>query len=273
MASSTTTDNSEIDEQYLLLLLGDSNLPTGSFIASSGLESHEKHGFHLSKDSTLSFIRDSLHTYSRSAIPFISDSWATITSFKRGELDVQRTMEDIKRLDELYDAMTLHNVARRASKSQGVALLTLYSKGLSRPWNETEEQKGLSKLIFDIKLRVRREGFDGHLPICWGILTAALGLSLERAQFLHLFLHARGLLSAAVRLNTLGPYNAQQVLLHDVKPLVVMEAAACKDLRTGVREDDASEFDITMHGPANTWPLGEILAARHDLQHSRIFNS
>lgn len=25
--------------------------------------------------------------------------------------------------------------------------------------------------------------------------------------------------------------------------------------------------------PATTWPLGEILAARHDLQHSRIFNS
>lgn len=26
-------------------------------------------------------------------------------------------------------------------------------------------------------------------------------------------------------------------------------------------------------GPATTWPLGEILAARHDQLHSRIFNS
>jgi len=26
-------------------------------------------------------------------------------------------------------------------------------------------------------------------------------------------------------------------------------------------------------GPASTWPLGDILAIRHDLQHSRIFNS
>jgi urease accessory protein len=25
--------------------------------------------------------------------------------------------------------------------------------------------------------------------------------------------------------------------------------------------------------PATTWPLGEILSARHDLLHSRIFNS
>ena len=26
-------------------------------------------------------------------------------------------------------------------------------------------------------------------------------------------------------------------------------------------------------GPGTTWPLGELLMARHDLQHSRIFNS
>lgn len=26
-------------------------------------------------------------------------------------------------------------------------------------------------------------------------------------------------------------------------------------------------------GPATTWPLGEVLMARHDMQHSRIFNS
>ena len=31
--------------------------------------------------------------------------------------------------------------------------------------------------------------------------------------------------------------------------------------------DDAEE------GPATTWPLGEVVMARHDLQHSRIFNS
>ena len=26
-------------------------------------------------------------------------------------------------------------------------------------------------------------------------------------------------------------------------------------------------------GPATTWPLGELLMSRHDMQHSRIFNS
>lgn len=38
-------------------------------------------------------------------------------------------------------------------------------------------------------------------------------------------------------------------------------------------DEDWAWADEAEHGPATTWPLGEILAARHDLQHSRIFNS
>jgi len=176
--------------------------------------------------------------------------------------------------------MTLNHVARRASMSQGVALLTLYSKGFSRPPSlsafsgaESHAHEGrMRKLLDQLKLRVRREEVFGHLPICWGVLTAALGLTLERSQYLHLFLHARSLLSASVRLNDLGPYGAQQILLHAVRPLVAAEATRCRNLRTGLLDSLAS-FDEVSMGPANTWPLGEILAGRHDLQHSRIFNS
>jgi urease accessory protein len=71
----------------------------------------------------------------------------------------------------------------------------------------------------------------------------------------------------------MGPYAAQQILLYAVRPLVAAEALRCKDLRTGLLERSEDGFDETLEGPANTWPLGEILVARHDLQHSRIFNS
>jgi len=100
-------------------------------------------------------------------------------------------------------------------------------------------------------------------------------MSEERSQFLHLFLHARNILSASVRLNTIGPYAAQQILLYAVRPLVTAEASLCKHLRTGITllPNDTSNFDEAADGPATTWPLGEILATRHDLQHSRIFNS
>lgn len=58
-----------------------------------------------------------------------------------------------------------------------------------------------------------------------------------------------------------------------MRPLVVAEYVRCRNLRSGILDKPEDEFDEVTDGPANTWPLGEILAARHDLQHSRVFNS
>lgn len=71
----------------------------------------------------------------------------------------------------------------------------------------------------------------------------------------------------------LGPYAAQQILLHTIRLIVTAETSRCEDLRTGILFSGDSSSDDIDDGPATTWPLGEILAARHDLQHSRIFNS
>jgi urease accessory protein len=300
------------DETYILLLLADSNLPTGSFVASAGLESYVSHGF-LSKNSTIiDFVRDSLETYARMALPFVSDAHRVIAAYttpsnQPAAEEIDSVLSMFAALDNLYEAMTLNHVARRASKAQGIALLALYSKGFSRPASLSQnieedtraQESRLSTLLGKYKLRIRREEAPGHLPVCWGILTGALGLTLgqsyqvplpeciymlnkflihflqpsERSQFLHLFLHTRSLLSASVRLNDIGPYGAQQILLHAVRPLVAAEAAKCRDLRTGELPEERAGFDQATQGPANTWPLGEILAARHDQQHSRIFNS
>ncbi|KAF9448226.1 hypothetical protein P691DRAFT_730028 [Macrolepiota fuliginosa MF-IS2] len=295
------------DETYILLLLADSNLPTGSFVASAGLESYITHGF-LSKNSTIiDFVRDSLATYAHTALPFVSDAHSVISTYAdaKGDDNIDDVVRNLVTLDDLYEAMTLNHVARRASKAQGIALLTLYARGFSRPPSLSQgveeeirtQEARLSKLLDKYKLLIRREEAPGHLPICWGVLTGALELTLgqpspvflvhhkyiiisfflphlsERSQYLHLFLHARSLLSASVRLNDIGPYGAQQLLLHAVRPLVAAEALKCRDLRTGELPGDKENFDQTTNGPASTWPLGEIIAARHDLQHSRIFNS
>ncbi|KAG6854340.1 hypothetical protein C0991_007845 [Blastosporella zonata] len=183
-------------ETYILLLLSDSNLPTGSFVASSGLESYVKHGFSKPGPpaSTITFIQDSLGAYGRSALPFVSDAHRIVESFKGthnsnvggSQQSHETALKDLAALDDLYDTMTLNHVARRASKSQGVALLTLYSKGFSQPSSfsavpGTEvcaQNSHLSLLLEKFKLMARREETPAHLPICWGALTAALGLSL-----------------------------------------------------------------------------------------------
>ena len=77
-------------------------------------------------------------------------------------------------------------------------------------------------------------------------------------------------------MNSIGPYAAQQLLLHAVRPLVDAEAKRTEGLSTGVLREADEEEDVFAQarlGPASTWPLGEIIAARHDQLHSRIFNS
>lgn len=73
-------------------------------------------------------------------------------------------------------------------------------------------------------------------------------------------------------MNILGPYAAQQLLLHAVRPLVCEAISSTAHLVSGALKENYPELPADQL-PATTWPLGEILSARHDLLHSRIFNS
>jgi len=291
-------------EAYLLLILSDANLPTGAFVASAGLESTTAHAlFRLPTGSPagsdiLSFLRSSVDTYARSALPFARDAHRIAAAYASGKmagLDV--ALATLARLDALYDASTLNHVTRRASCAQGAALLTLYTKGFTRPPvltamsdsmagmtttmsngdddDKSEYESRAGALVAALKVRVRRGDADapGHLPVCWGVLAGVLGLTVDRGAHLHLFLHARGVLSAAVRMNALGPYAAQQFLLHAVKPMLSDAISSTAHLVSGELQDEGVTGFEPEQLPATTWPLGEILSARHDLLHSRIFNS
>jgi urease accessory protein len=197
-------------EAYLLLILSDANLPTGSFVASAGLESTATHAlFRLptgnpAGSDILAFLRNSVDTYARSALPFARDAHRVVAAYAGGqmtELDV--ALAALARLDALYNASTLNDVARRASCAQGAALLTLYAKGFTRPPllmvrpesaagvtiqdagvpadddEDTERESRVGALVAALKVRVRRGDVDapGHLPVCWGVLASALGLT------------------------------------------------------------------------------------------------
>jgi len=187
------TDN----ETYLLLILSDANLPTGSFVASAGLESTAAHALLNTPTSPtgsdiIAFLSNSVDTYARSALPFARDAHHVSAAYaSKGIAELDVALSALARLDALYDASTLNHVARRASCAQGTALLTLYTKGFTPPpymmsmsmpgdaraADERESRAGA--LVAALKLRVRRgeSGAFGHLPICWGVLVGALGLT------------------------------------------------------------------------------------------------
>lgn len=322
--------------------LSDSALPTGGFVASSGLESFLQHGFlvpsfvpsgpsasiaatgsELPQFSLITFLQQSLISYSHLNLPFFRDAHNEVWEVRQTEQEgdavrLEQAVERIIALDTSLEAMLLNHVTRRASKAQGIALLTLYGRAFASPLQtrraaettniaideQIAKHQRMTSLVEALKAASRRPvKLQGHLPICFAVVCAALGLSLgrpqhsvmsvvadwrttkDRSMHLHLFLQARAVLSSAVRLNMLGPYAAQRVLLTDIKGAV---SSAINDYQDRCRVNSQrlaaepaekyiykdGEWDSDDEGgPATTWPLAEILAARHDQLHSRIFNS
>jgi len=256
------------EELHLLYILLDSNLPTGGFVSSSGLESYVKHGFlglpsssTSTTTTTSNQISSSIYSegnvftavkgtkdvirgvtdfaeaevghYANTTGCFVRDAWSIVDSFLASNEDPSDTRVDeglrmvlrkIEILDGYHESTLLSHVARRASKAQGVAMLTLFGRGLSRPVGfeaeyqrassyqtqelgreqeveprakagegegedeeEDEDLQGVKEkrskdLIDAYKLLVRKGSVPGHLAVCWGIITAALGLALGESQ-------------------------------------------------------------------------------------------
>lgn len=228
--------------ESLLWILSDSNLPTGGFVASAGLESFFAHGFlhdvgvpiipgfsrvtanngknassnTSSADrvatSTASFLYLSLSSYARTALPFIMDVHAATSAFLQRNVALKSVEDDavagcvsqIERFDQAYHSMTLNHVLRRASKAQGIALLTLYSKSFAQDldmgsmWtgeSETEDVQErdtvrsdrAANLMSELKRKIRKaasrdETPFGHLPICWAAFCAALDIPIGECE-------------------------------------------------------------------------------------------
>lgn len=233
---------------HLLYILLDSNLPTGGFIASSGLESWAKHGF-LSFDpdpptsrangergrsanasldevygrvnaqgrrpadpsgaaaGVTEFAKAEIENYHSTTGGFVSGAWEVVHGYLRSstsdgkagatredregvnENHEKSVLEGLLRLDRYHEASMLSHVSRRASKAQGVAMLTLYTKGLSRPPSAASEGSASAagsgedrarRLVDVYKLLIRKGTAPGHLAVCWGIMTAALGISIGK---------------------------------------------------------------------------------------------
>ena len=79
-----------------------------------------------------------------------------------------------------------------------------------------------------------------------------------RAQQLFLFLFSRATLSAAIRLNIVGPYYAQRMLT---------------ECQTYVETSLEKTYNIKSDDATQTSPILDILQGRHDRLYSRLFNS
>jgi urease accessory protein len=246
---------------HTLMLLTDSALPLGSFAFSSGLESFLAHR-RLSKQSHdggskspfSRFLHLSLSSLASTALPYV--------------LAAYRNPESIEDLDNDFDASTPCTVARRASVTQGRALLSVWERSFAVNMSTKTTQTGEFDAALHLKSFASRPRLTGgsdriinaHFAPLWGLITRIMEVDELSAAYMFLFGHARTVISAAVRASELGPYQAQSEL-------------ASQSLRELIEKLIQEYWNTEAHNAAQTIPALDLWVGRHEKLYSRIFNS
>jgi urease accessory protein len=214
-------------DHWLVWQLIDSAFPTGGFAHSSGLEAAWQHGEIPHREAMMSFVEVSLHQLGRAALPYVAEAYDS----------PGRLVE----FDSHCDVFLTNHVANRASRAQGRAFLAaakrVFSVGL-------EKQK--SEVLF------------AHFAPVFGACLRHLEIDRKTVLRMFLFNHLRSLFAAAVRLNIIGPMEAQ-----------IMQRRS-SSLAEKILEENKV---LTLDAIAQTSPLLEIWQGAQDRLYSRLFQS
>jgi urease accessory protein len=170
-----------LTSDFLLWQLADSAFPTGGFAHSGGLEAARQHGEVQNRTELAGFLETSLRQLERASLPLVVAAY--------------HEPDRLPEWDRLTEAFLSNHVANRASRAQGKALLS----AIARVFPDAGPQPGPPTLPF------------AHLAPVFGAVTRQLGLPRLRACRLFCFCQLRGVLAAAVRLNIVGPMEAQSL--------------------------------------------------------------
>lgn len=169
--------------EWSLWQLLDSLLPTGGFAHSFGLEAAIQARLVSNSEDLETFVIQLLQNTGSLLLPFVH---ATTLS---------HDIVSWHKLDRMLDAMLTNEVARKASTAQGSALLRIAAAMFTElPSLKAMREQSLGGQAISFH----------HAPV-FGLVCGLLGLSPDVSQRAYLFITLRDVISAATRLNLIGP--------------------------------------------------------------------
>ncbi|GLU16620.1 hypothetical protein SLE2022_330450 [Rubroshorea leprosula] len=214
----------------------DSILPTGGFAHSFGLEAAIQARVVSGPDDLKTFVIHLLENTGSLLLPFVYSATRT------------PTLENWQKLDQILDATLTNEVSRKASIQQGSALM----RAAAVVFTEAPSLKAMR----DVSIGSEAVRFH-HAPV-FGLIWGILGMDSGTSQRAYMFVTMRDVISAATRLNLVGPLGAA-VLQHQIA--LVAEAITEKWMDRPVEE------------ACQTAPLFDTLQGCHGYLFSRLFCS
>jgi urease accessory protein len=232
-------------DQWLLWQLSDSAFPTGGFAHSAGLEGAWQHGEVRNRAEFISLVETGLHQLGHAALPFVI---AAHTESGR-----------LEEFDDLCDAFTANHVANRASRAQGKAFLAavqrIFPAGQAGFVSPSKNSLKSEVNIETGRMPVLR---FNHFACVFGGALKVLDVSQKTTVRMFFFNHLRGVMAAAVRLNIIGPMEAQAIQ-HQLTSTAEHVLIQCESL--------------TLDDIAQTSPLLDLWQGAQDRLYSRLFQS
>jgi urease accessory protein len=225
-------DESAICCELLLWQLADAVFPSGGLAHSGGLEAAVRWAQVRDSADLVRLLSDQLTQIARSMLPLLRAAHAEPKRF--GEID------------RLCQAMLSNHVANRASRAQGKSLAMAAAAAFDKP------------AITELARPTGHEQRHMHLAPTFGAIVAALELPGDLAARLFLYITLRSSISSAVRLNVVGPLEAQAIQ-YRLAPLVALLSRR------------SAEFELV--DATQTAPILDLLQATQDRLYSRLFQS
>eukprot|EP01038_Epipyxis_sp_PR26KG_P010078 gene10078-13544_t len=261
-------------ELLITMQLTDSSFPGGSLANSQGLESVVQHHValhnnHKSND-LCKFIEMSLEQNAYQMLPFVLTTHQLAASNK-DYIETKRM--NFAQLDLYCDSLISNDVTRRSSVNQG--------RCFHRVIMETYPHK-LDEINY-ILPPVNYNNNSFHYAPVFGLLTGILEISLETVERIYLRNILRDILSAAARLNIIGPMEGsrlQSKFFGTIESLIT----ELKESQESTCHNQNKSNDISFDNfqipnfynnitPVQTSPIIEFMQSRHDLLYTRLFNS